>query len=172
MIMGQKISEIDIWKKPGSREPHSFYRERLSSSHADPTADTAIANVMEEERILRKRELMKAIEEERERRQILKEKKKDAAIRARRADRMAEQAQAVRDETAPVTVATQNAPANAEADGVNKETKAALPDKSRKKKPLKFNPRKAVYVEARETAETNSGDIRSGEIHSEEGTDA
>ena len=77
MIWGKKISEIDIWRKPGQKGPGSCYRERLSSSHADPTADTAIANVMREEQEKRKRQLRKVIEDEREQRRILEEKCKD-----------------------------------------------------------------------------------------------
>lgn len=77
MIWGKKISEIDIWRKPGQKESGSCYRERLSSSHADPTADTAIANVMREEQEKRKRQLRKVIEDEREQRRILVEQRKD-----------------------------------------------------------------------------------------------
>ena len=72
---GKKISEIDIWKKPGeSRYENSGMR---LAPHPDPTANEAIANVMKAEREKRKRRLMKAIEDNRECRRIIAEKKRD-----------------------------------------------------------------------------------------------
>ena len=73
---GKKISEIDIWKKPGQKDRNEYSGMRLAP-HPDPTANEAIANVMKAEREKRKRRLMKAIEDNRECRRIIAEKKRD-----------------------------------------------------------------------------------------------
>lgn len=73
---GKKISEIDIWKKPGQKGMYEYSGMRLAP-HPDPTANEAIANVMKAEREKRKRRLMKAIEDNRECRRIIAEKRKD-----------------------------------------------------------------------------------------------
>ena len=73
---GKKISEIDIWKKPGQKDRYEYSGMRLAP-HPDPTANEAIANVMKAEREKRKRRLMKAIEDNRECRRIIAEKKRD-----------------------------------------------------------------------------------------------
>ena len=73
---GKKISEIDIWKKPGQKDRYEYSGMRLAP-HPDPTANEAIANVMKAEREKRKRSLMKAIEDNRECRRIIAEKRKD-----------------------------------------------------------------------------------------------
>lgn len=76
MFWGKKISEIDIWRKPGQKPKENGSGMRLSP-HPDPTANEAIANVMRAEQEKRKRQLRKAIEDEREQRRILEEKRKD-----------------------------------------------------------------------------------------------
>lgn len=73
---GKKISEIDIWKKPGQKDRYEYSGMRLAP-HPDPTANEAIANVMKAEREKRKRSLMKAIEDNRECWRIIAEKRKD-----------------------------------------------------------------------------------------------
>ena len=76
VFWGKKISEIDIWRKPGQKPRENCSGMRLSP-HPDPTANEAIANVMRAEQEKRKRQLRRAIEDEREQRRILDEKRKD-----------------------------------------------------------------------------------------------
>ena len=85
---GKKISEIDIWRKPGTKRRDEYSYMRLSS-HPDPTANTAIANVMREEQMRRKRKLMQLIEEDRERKRILNEKIRDEKKRQKEAEQVA-----------------------------------------------------------------------------------
>ena len=73
---GKKISEIDIWKKPGQKDRYEYSGMRLAP-HPDPTANEAIANVRKAEREKRRRKLMKAIEDTRECRRIIAEKQRE-----------------------------------------------------------------------------------------------